>query len=213
MPADRLSPLQRDIVRALAEQRSSFFLTGGGVLAGWILGHRPTDDLDLFSTDDAAIADADSLAHALAHAVGANLEALQTMPDHRRYLFSRGPEATRVDFVRDRGVQLYEKAQRDGVPTDSVEEIMANKITTLASRSEIRDIVDLYYLEKAGYRIEDSLDDALTKDGGATPATIAWLLSTLRVPGELPGDVSRDEIVSYVRELEVRFRAAARPGD
>ena len=56
-----------------------------------------------------------------------------------------------------------------------------------ASRSEIRDVVDLYCLEQAGYRVEDHVDDALRKDAGATPATIAWLLSTLRVPERLPG--------------------------
>jgi hypothetical protein len=133
------------------------------------------------------------------------------MPDHRRYLFSRAEESTRVDFVRDRGPQLLGKPVRDGVAMDSVEEIIANKITTLASRSEIRDVVDLYCLEQAGYRIDDHIDAALKKDAGATPATIAWLLSTLHIPEHLPGDVSRDAIVAYVRDLEARLRTRAFP--
>jgi hypothetical protein len=210
MPTARLSALQRDIVRALAQRNCGFFLTGGGVLVG-LLGHRTTDDLDLFTTDDAAMALADSLAHALVTAVGAELESLQTSPDHRRYLFSRGTESTRVDFVRDHGVQLLEKAVRDGIAMDPVEEIIANKITTLASRSEIRDVVDLYCLEQAGYRIEDHLGNALRKDAGATSGTIAWLLSTLRVPERIPGDVSRDVIVAYVKDLEARMRKHALP--
>jgi hypothetical protein len=211
MLTNRLTVLQLDLVRAVAQRNSGFFLTGGGVLVGFVLGHRTTDDLDLFTTDDAAMADVDALARALAAAVGAALESLQTTPDHRRYLFSRGEESTRVDFVRDRGPQLLSKADRDGVAMDSVEEIIANKITTLASRSEIRDVVDLYCLEQAGYRIEDHLDAALSKDAGATPATIAWLLSTLRVPDRLPGEVSRDAIVAYVKALEARLRARAFP--
>jgi hypothetical protein len=154
---------------------------------------------------------ADSLARALGAAVGAELESLQTSPDHRRYLFTRGDESTRVDFVRDRGPQLLPKAMREGLAMDSVEEIIANKITTLASRSEIRDIVDLYCLEQAGFRIDEHIDAALRKDAGATPATIAWLLSTLRVPERLPGDVPRDAIVAYVRELEARLRKLAFP--
>lgn len=210
MPTERLSALQRDIVRALAQCNRGFFLTGGGVLVG-LLGHRTTDDLDLFTTDDAAMAQAESLARALVTAVGAELESLQTSPDHRRYLFSRGNESTRVDFVRDRGVQLLEKPVRDGVAMDPVEEIIANKITTLASRSEIRDVVDLYCLELAGYRFEDHLENALRKDAGATPATIAWLLSTMRVPERIPGDVSRDAIVAYVKDLEARMRKHALP--
>ncbi|MEY4577123.1 MAG: hypothetical protein RL701_1826 [Pseudomonadota bacterium] len=211
MKTDRLTRLQRDLVRALAQRDSGFFLTGGGVLVGFVLGHRTTDDLDLFTTDDAAMADADSLARALGAAVGAELEALQTTPDHRRYLFSRRDDSTRVDFVRDRGPQLLAKLIREGVTMDSVEEIIANKITTIASRSEIRDVVDLYCLEQAGYCVDDHLDAALDKDAGATPATLAWLLSTLRVPERLPGDVPRDTIVAYVAELEARMRKRAFP--
>lgn len=108
-------------------------------------------------------------------------------------------------------MQLLEKSVRDGVAMDQVEEIIANKITTLASRSEIRDVVDLYCLEQAGYRIEDHVAGALRKDAGATPATIAWLLSTLRVPERLPGDVPRDSIVAYVKDLEARLRKLAVP--
>lgn len=211
MPTDRLSALQRDVVRELAHRNCGFFLTGGGVLVGFVLGHRTTDDLDLFTTDDAAMAQADALAHALSEAVGAELESLQTTPDHRRYLFTRGADGTRIDFVRDRGLQLMEKPVRDGVAMDRVEEIIANKITTLASRSEIRDVVDLYCLEQAGYRVDDHLENALRKDAGATPATIAWLLSTLRVPERLPGDVPRDVIVAYVKDLEARLRKRALP--
>lgn len=211
MKTDRLSALQRDLVRALAQRDSGFFLTGGGVLVGFVLGHRTTDDLDLFTTDDATMAQADNLARALGAAVGAEIEALQTTPDHRRYLFVRSDESTRVDFVRDRGPQLRPKSIREGVAMDSVEEIIANKITTLASRSEIRDVVDLYCLEQAGYRIDDHFDDALRKDAGATPATIAWLLSTLRVPERLPGGIPREAIIAYVRELEARLRKRALP--
>lgn len=211
MTIDRLSVLQRDLMRALARNNAGFFLTGGGVLVGFVLGHRTTDDLDLFTTDDAVMSQADSLAHALAATVGAELEALQTTPDHRRYLLSRSNESTRIGFVRDRGPQLLEKTVRDGIAMDAVEEIIANKITTLASRSEIRDVVDLYCLEQAGYRIEDHVDQALRKDAGATPATLAWLLSTLRVPDRVPGNIDRAVIVDYVKKLEARFRVLALP--
>lgn len=211
MFTNRLTALQHELVRALANRKSGFFLTGGGVLVGYVLGHRPTDDLDLFTTDDAAMAQVDVLARELGVTVTATVESLQTTPDHRRYLFSRGEESTRVDFVRDRGPQLFSKPIRDGIEMDSVEEIVANKITTLASRSEIRDIVDLFCLEQAGYHVDDHLDAALKKDAGATPATIAWLLSTLRVPERLPGDIPRDAILAYVRELESRLRGRAFP--
>lgn len=89
MLTNRLTALQRELVLALANRNSGFFLTGGGVLVGYVLGHRSTDDLDLFTTDDAVMAQVDVLARELGVAVNATVESLQTTPDHRRYLFSR----------------------------------------------------------------------------------------------------------------------------
>lgn len=43
------------------------------------------------------------------------------------------------------------------------------------------------------------------------PATVAWPLSTLRVPEQLPGDVPRNTIFAYVSDLEARVRKLALP--
>ena len=51
--SERLSPLQRDFLRAFATRPCGFFLSGGAVLVGWVLAHRSTDDLDLFTIEDA----------------------------------------------------------------------------------------------------------------------------------------------------------------
>ena len=37
---------------------------------------------------------------------------------------------------------------------DAVEEIIANRVATLASRAQTRDVVDLYWHEQAGHHIE-----------------------------------------------------------
>lgn len=45
-----LSERQLDLARAFFRQQpTGYFLTGGAVLAGWELGHRSTEDLDLFT--------------------------------------------------------------------------------------------------------------------------------------------------------------------
>ena len=49
--ASRLSVLQRDVMRAFFALEHRFFLSGGGALVGFHLGHRETDDLDLFATE------------------------------------------------------------------------------------------------------------------------------------------------------------------
>jgi hypothetical protein len=48
-----LTALQLELLQAFFEREQGFFVTGGAALA-FHLGHRTTDDLDLFTTDDAA---------------------------------------------------------------------------------------------------------------------------------------------------------------
>jgi hypothetical protein len=45
-------------------------------------------------------------------------------------------------------------------------EILANKLCTLLSRSELRDLVDMYALERAGFRVEHAPPLAEKKDAG-----------------------------------------------
>jgi hypothetical protein len=69
----------------------------------------------------------------------------------------------------------------DGVRVDPPEEILANKLCALLSRAEVRDLVDVYMLERTGLRAEDALDAAMRKDGGATAAQLAWVLSQITI--------------------------------
>jgi predicted nucleotidyltransferase component of viral defense system len=207
----RLSALQRDLLDAFAKETRQFFLTGGAVLAGWLLGHRRTDDLDLFTEDDEAMADADRLVRSVAAGIGAAIESVRTAPDFRRYVVRKAGESVVVDFVRERVPQLYPKLERDGLRMDSAEEIVVNKLCALLGRVEVRDLVDLYFLERAGLSPERFVQDAAQKDASVTPATLAWVLSEFRVPDDVPGDVDRETIAGYARELEKRFRRLAMP--
>lgn len=207
----RLSALQHELLRALSARSDRFFLTGGAALAGWLLGHRPTDDLDLFTEDDQAMADADRLVRSAAADLGAAVESLRTAPDFRRYLVKTETDAVVVDFVRERVPQAFPKIERDGLRMDSPEEIVVNKLCALLGRVESRDLVDLYFLVRAGLPPERFLEDAARKDAGLTPATLAWVLSQFVVPDEVPGGLDREALQTYARVLEARFRRLAVP--
>ena len=73
--------------------------------------------------------------------------------------------------------------------------------------------MDVMFLERNGQRVEDALAPALAKDGGCTPATLAWLLSQIEIPDgiELPANVPPQELRSFVADLVVRLRRAALP--
>lgn len=210
----KLTEIQFEVLRAFFEREKDFFLSGGGALVGFYLHHRTTDDLDLFTTAPDAF---ERGPHALADAaaqLGAKIEMRQQSPGFHRYFVHRGDDAVVVDLVLDRVRQIQaNKGIRDGIAVDSPEEILANKLTTLASRSEIRDIVDVMTLERAGFSVEEALDDALAKDGGCTPATLAWVLSEVDVPdrASLPGEVRPSDLRRYLEDLVKRLRKAAVP--
>jgi hypothetical protein len=86
-------------------------------------------------------------------------------------------------------------------------------LTTLVSRAEPRDLVDVYCLEQSGLRVEAALPAALEKDGGCTPATLAWLLSEVPIPdgAKLPADVEAATLRTWLDLLIVRLRRAAMP--
>ncbi|MDQ3369153.1 MAG: nucleotidyl transferase AbiEii/AbiGii toxin family protein [Myxococcota bacterium] len=212
-PASRLSPLQLEVLRAFFARERGFFLTGGGALAGFHLAHRATDDLDLFTTDGAAFERGRFVLQDIAASLPAVLEVRQQAPRFVRAVLSRAGAAVVIDLVHDLHQQHAIKSERDGIRYDPPDEILANKLTALVGRAEERDLVDVLCLERAGYRVEDALPAALAKDGGCTPATIAWLLSEIEIPDGLglPAGVTPSELRAFVADLIVRLRRAALP--
>jgi hypothetical protein len=142
LETSKLSALQKDFLNAFFSREDRFFLTGGAALAGFHLGHRETDDLDLFT-----------------------------------------------------------------------QEILANKLCALLSRSEVRDLVDVRALELTGYRVEDALEAARLKDTGFTAGQLAWVLSEIKLGDDLvpPGGISVEVLRSYLKDLAARLARSAFP--
>lgn len=201
------------MLEAFFRRESAFFLTGGAALAGFYLGHRESQDLDLFTTESTLERGSTALREVAAE-MGASLEALRTAPDFQRFLLRLGDEALVVDLVRERVPQLYPEKRRVGVVfVDPPEEILANKLCTLLSRAELRDLVDVKALEEAGYRVEDHIAAANRKDGGLTAAQLAWVLGDLELGDEAkpPGGVSVTELREYLGGLRARLARMAFP--
>lgn len=211
--SNRLSALQQDFLNAFFGREARFFLTGGAALVGFHLGHRETHDLDLFTLEDALDAGT-ALAAEIARQWGATLESIQTYPDFRRLLLKRHDEAIVIDLVRERVAQIApEKPIVNGIRVDPPEEILANKLCALLSRSEVRDLVDARALEMSGYRIEDALPAAAAKDTGLTPALLSWILSQIELGDDLipPGGVPLEELRLYLADLIARLTRLAFP--
>ncbi len=215
MKNSKLTLLQDDFLAAFFQRESRFFLTGGAALSGFYLGHRETNDLDLFVLQDVldeGVAEVNEVSREL----GGNVQPILTSPDFRRLLLRRGAETVVIDLVRDRVAQLVaekDKAVINGIRIDSPEEILANKLCALLSRAEVRDLVDACALETAGYRIEDAIPAAAKKDAGLTPAQLSWVLSQIHLGPDLTpaGGISRAELQQYLDDLVRRLARIAFP--
>lgn len=152
---------------------------------------------------------------ATARDLGATVEAVQTAPDFRRRLVRRGDEAAIVDLVRDETPRGPDGPEVHGeVAVDPPGEILANKLCTLLSRAEIRDLVDVMALERAGCDLERALGLAARKDAGLTPAQLTWVLSQIRIgdDAEIPGGYPVAELRGFLDGLQRRLVRMAFPG-
>lgn len=208
-----LSDLQRQVLHAFFARERGFVLTGGAALVGFHLHHRFTDDLDLFAYDDNAFERGRAVLNDLSQELQLTVVIVQDAPGFKRFVLTRGTEAVVVDLVREYVSQAFPDILHDGIRVDAPEEILINKITTIVSRAEERDLVDLLVLERAGLRIEDSLAAAMAKDGGCTPATLAWVLSQVDVKDDakLPAGIAAPMLRAFIAALIQRLRKAALP--
>lgn len=212
-PKSRLTRLQADILAAFFRRETPFYLSGGGALAGYHLGHRETHDLDLFTLSP-TMEDGVRALRETATELGASWRDVLTAPEFRRVLLSTGDESVIVDLVVERSEQVRPNKPMYGlVRVDPPEEIFANKLCTLLGRAEIRDLVDVRALEGLGLSLTEGLAAGQRKDGGLTPAQLAWVLSEITIGDEapLPGGVAPAELRDYLRSLVDRLARLAHP--
>lgn len=179
-----LSAHQWQILVALAGLEPPWALTGGGALAGFHLGHRPTRDLDLFYHTLRNLPDIRPIIERLTMS-GFDVVALRTGLGFAQLRVSKGAEVTVVDLVADPVpvVEAPQAVQIDGTEifVDTPYEILINKLCALLSRAEFRDLVDLEALIAKGLDWKGALRRAEEKDGGFSSATLGWVLNDMPV--------------------------------
>ena len=96
----------------------------------------------------------------------------------------------------------------------TLDDITANKICTVISRAEIKDYIDLYFLGRAGYPLENYIELAQRKDAGVSRAMLAYLLSELRlskVPDFMIAPISVEELQEYFEFLARKLAVESFP--
>jgi hypothetical protein len=132
--------------------------------------------------------------------------------------FARASVATHsfsleLDAIYEATPAIEDAASLEGITLESLSDLRASKLTCILSRSEPRDLVDLLFLDRAGFPPEDDVQLALRKDAAIDPGVLAWLL------GQFPLDplpvmlvpMGRDELSLFRDSLRERFRKIAVP--
>lgn len=190
-------------------------LGGGAALAGAYLGHRMTGDIDLFVHDADEMRTLVDWLPSLAKSGGISVTLLRDVGHLVRARLS-GPDgrSIEVDIVHEPSADLSAPpAPIEGVVVESLDDLRASKLTCILSRSEPRDLVDLLFLDRAGFPPENDLGLALRKDAGIDPGVLAWLLGqfpTSPLP-EMLEPLSTEELEEFRADLAVRLRRSTLP--
>jgi len=138
-----LYSLQDKALDALAGHFGKFHLTGGTALGRFYLGHRYSEDLDLFVNRDP---DFKKYVATVRSALSRNFilsEDKIILYDDFVRLWIPGLEELKIEMVNDVEERWGEPVMAGNIPVDTVCNILANKITALLSRDEPKDVFDI----------------------------------------------------------------------
>lgn len=175
---DTLYPLQDKVLQSIGSVKSSFYFTGGTALSRCYFHHRYSDDLDFFTHDkENFLFEVDQIIENLK---GFTVEIKIKTDTYVSILIN---STLKVEFVRDTGTHVGNFTQSDLFPrTDSIANILANKITALLGRDEVKDIVDLWIISKdQKINWEQVFTDANSKAAGILPPLVAKKIATFPV--------------------------------
>ncbi|WP_437278851.1 nucleotidyl transferase AbiEii/AbiGii toxin family protein [Sorangium sp. So ce375] len=177
----RLPDLAERLVLAAQDASPTVRLVGGSGLA-LLLDHRRSDDLDLFCGLREDVEPIVRAVEAAAATSAVGVMRVRSAPGFVRLEIAAGPEVLRVDVASDASPRLIEADTYVGrIRVEALRDQRANKIVALLGRSELRDLVDLFFIDRAGFPILQGFEDALKKDSGMDPAWFAWAVSQIEL--------------------------------
>jgi hypothetical protein len=200
------------LMRAL-QQRVRCHLGGGAALSGVHLHHRRSRDLDLFCHEAQGVRELVGVLGEAAREAGVTARLVRDAGTFVRASVDLGEQSIELDLVYESTGDLSVPSVVDGVLVESLNDLRAAKLMCILSRLEPRDLVDLLFLDRAGYPPELDLALALQKDAGIDPSILAWLLGqypTRPLPDMLV-PLSEEELRRFRDDLRDRFKRGSVP--
>jgi predicted nucleotidyltransferase component of viral defense system len=212
-----LTPLQNNFLNAFFQLAQEFYLTGGTALSAFYLQHRYSVDIDLFTHDDEAFQKAGDLTNEASTNLNIAFEPVRITSYFKHFRVGPAENPLTLHFSKDYSPHIEPPNRFGGIIVDSLQDISANKICAALGRAEMKDLVDLYFLDKEGFSIPSSFEMARRKDGGLSWETLAYTLSQFEInsiPSFMIKPVTVDELKQYLEKtIEWLIRQSPPPAE
>lgn len=199
-----------EVIRALQEVVACP-VGGGAALSGAHLGHRLSRDVDVICRRAEDVRSVVRELPEIARKTSSTIDLVRDAGTFIRANVVTSSHQLELDVVYESTPPIEEGQTLEGITVESFADLRASKVTCILSRSEPRDLVDLLFLDRAGFHPEEDLPLALRKDGGVDPGVLAWLLRQFPVQ-PLPMmllPLTHEDLVAFRQELSERFRLIA----
>jgi len=179
MPDANLTPMQRQVLHWFFDlpESEGFMLAGGAALLALGLSSRPTQDIDLFSSDlEVGVRAAGDALEAVVAAHGWMVERIHDSSTFRRLVVRVDGDELVVDLAVDAPPVSRPTSTAVGT-TYAADELAARKLLALFDRAEARDFVDMHTLS-ASMDLDHLLPIAARLDPGFDRVVMAEALAT-----------------------------------
>jgi predicted nucleotidyltransferase component of viral defense system len=180
--------LQEEIIKHITRTplKDNFFLTGGTALSVFYLQHRYSEDLDFFTEIPGACANVLPSLELIKKNMPIEIEARRTFNTFTELIITSGRSKEKVllHFAQDSPYRLKPTIfNKDyGVYIDNLLDISCNKFSALFDRHDMKDFVDIYFIDKEKMKFEDVYFHAKKKHLGLDDY---WLSQALRYINDL----------------------------
>jgi hypothetical protein len=176
-----LYPFQDQVIAAINQVDTGFYLTGGTAASRGYLQHRFSDDLDYFVNDDDRFG---LWVERIIQALNKDWQCDVLMKEERfaRLNLSRNDTSLKVEMIDDVPARVGNVQNHPVLGRlDSAGNILANKVTALLSREEPKDLADIWgFCCHKKLSLRDAITDAQSKAAGVFPADLGRVLCSVQ---------------------------------
>ena len=180
--SDKLYPFQDEILKEIQTLDIDFYLSGGTALSRCFLGHRYSDDLDLFLNDHPNFKQQCEVVVKHLKKTPFPCTISMTGESFLRIFLKKNQLTLKIDFINDVAFHFGDLEKYDFFENvDNWRNILSNKICAL-SRMEAKDYADILFIaEKYAFNWEDIITEAKEKDLWVEPIKVSKLLKEFPV--------------------------------